>query len=39
MGYNSTRRYRGGKHTDIVVLVAGVVIILGLLAYGFGLVG
>lgn len=39
MGFNATRRYRDGKLADILLLVAGIVIILGSLAWGLGLVG
>ena len=35
MGFNATRRYRGPKTTDIAILVAGVVIIGGLLVWAF----
>ena len=35
MGFNATRRYRGPKTTDIAILVAGVLIIGGLLAWAF----
>lgn len=39
MGFNATRRYRDGKLVDVAILVAGVVIVLGALAWGFGLIG
>jgi hypothetical protein len=35
MGFNATRRYRGPKTTDIAILVAGVVVIGGLLLWAF----
>ena len=35
MGFNATRRYRGAKTTDIAILVAGIVIVGGLLLWGF----
>lgn len=35
MGFNATRRYRGPKTTDIAILVAGVVLIGGLVLWGF----
>lgn len=35
MGFNATRRYRGPKTTDIAILVAGIVIIGGLLVWAF----
>ncbi|MDQ1711023.1 MAG: hypothetical protein QOE45_473 [Frankiaceae bacterium] len=34
MGFNATRRYRGPRTTDIAILVAGVVIVGGLLLWG-----
>ena len=33
MGFNATRRYRGTKAVDIALLIAGVVIIGGLLVW------
>ena len=33
MGFNATRRYRGPKTTDIAILLAGIVVIGGLLAW------
>lgn len=33
MGFNATRRYRGPKTVDIAILVAGVVIIGGLISW------
>jgi hypothetical protein len=33
MGFNATRRYRGSKAVDIALLIAGLVIIGGLLAW------
>lgn len=35
MGFNATRRYRGPATTDIAILVAGVVIVGGLLLWAF----
>jgi hypothetical protein len=35
MGFNATRRYRGPKTTDIAILVAGIVIVGGLVLWGF----
>ncbi len=37
MGFNATRRYRDGKGRDIALLLSAIVIIGGLLAWGFGL--
>ena len=39
MGFNATRRYRDGKLTDILILVIGTLVVLGALAWGFGLIG
>jgi hypothetical protein len=39
MGFNATRRYRDGKAVDIAFLVIGSTVVLGLLAWGFGLFG
>lgn len=36
MGFNATRRYRDGKATDIVLLVVGLAVILGLALWGLG---
>lgn len=36
MGFNSTRRYRDGKVTDIALLIAGLVILGLLTLWGFG---
>jgi hypothetical protein len=33
MGFNATRRYRGPKTVDVVLLIAGIVIIGSLLAW------
>lgn len=38
MGFNSTRRYRDGKGTDIALLVAGLVILGLLTLWGFGVI-
>ena len=35
MGFNATRRYRGPKTTDVAILVAGIVVIGGMLAWAF----
>jgi len=35
MGFNATRRYRGPRTTDIAILVAGIVVVGGLLLWGF----
>ena len=35
MGFNATRRYRGPKTVDVAILVAGVVVIGGLVLWGF----
>jgi hypothetical protein len=35
VGFNATRRYRGAKTVDIAILVAGIVIIGGLLVWAF----
>jgi hypothetical protein len=35
MGFNATRRYRGTKTVDVLLLVAGIVIIGGLLVWAF----
>ncbi len=39
MGFNATRRYRNGKALDIGLLVIGMGVLAGLLAWGFGLIG
>lgn len=38
MGFNSTRRYRDGKRTDIVLLVVGLVVLAALGLWGFGVI-
>ena len=38
MGFNATRRYRDDKRNDIVLFVVAIVILVGLLAWGFGLI-
>jgi hypothetical protein len=38
VGFNATRRYRDSKNRDIALLVAGIVVIGLMLAWGFGLV-
>jgi hypothetical protein len=35
MGFNATRRYRGPASVDIVILLCGVVVVGGLLLWGF----
>ena len=37
MGFNATRRYRDDTSRDVRLLVVGIVVILVLLAWGFGL--
>ena len=37
MGFNATRRYRDDKSRDVRLLVVGIIVILGLLAWAFGL--
>jgi hypothetical protein len=37
MGFNATRRYRDDKRNDIILLVVAIVVVLTLLAWGFGL--
>ncbi|MFT5564171.1 MAG: hypothetical protein ACI970_000894 [Myxococcota bacterium] len=39
MGFDSTRRYRDGKWSDIGLLVAGIVIVVPALLWGFGVFG
>ena len=39
MGFNATRRYRGRRTVDIAILVAGIVVIGVLVAWGVGLIG
>lgn len=39
MGFNATRRYRDGRLVDIAILVVGSLVIVGLVAWGFGLIG
>lgn len=38
MGFNSTRRYRDGKGTDIALLVVGLVVLAALALWGFGVI-
>ncbi len=33
MGFNATRRYRGPKTTDVAILVAGIVVVGGLVLW------
>ena len=35
MGFNATRKYRGPKTTDIAILVAGIVVVGGLVLWAF----
>ena len=35
MGFNATRRYRGPATVDVAILVAGIVIVGGLLLWAF----
>jgi hypothetical protein len=35
VGFNATRRYRDKKTTDIAILLAAIVIVIGLLAWVF----
>lgn len=35
MGFNATRRYRGPATVDIAILVAGVIVVGGLVLWGF----
>lgn len=37
MGFNATRRYRDDKRNDLVLLGVAIVVVLGMLAWGFGL--
>lgn len=39
MGFNATRRYRDDKSRDVRLLVIGIVVVLGLLLWGFGVIG
>ena len=38
MGFNSTRRYRDGKGTDIALLVVGLVVLAAFALWGFGVI-
>lgn len=38
MGFNATRKYRDSKWSDIVLLVAGIVILTGLLLWVLGII-
>jgi hypothetical protein len=38
MGFNATRRYRDDKRNDLILLVVAIVVVLGMLAWGFGLI-
>ena len=35
MGFNATRRYRGPASVDVLILVAGIVVVGGLVLWGF----
>jgi hypothetical protein len=35
MGFNATRRYRGPASVDVAILLAGIVIVGGLVLWGF----
>ena len=37
MGFNATRRYRGSKRHDVVLLIVGIVVITVLVAWASGL--
>ncbi len=37
MGFNATRRYRDDKRNDLILLAVAIVVIVALLAWGFGL--
>jgi hypothetical protein len=37
VGFNATRRYRNGKWVDIALLVGGTLVLLGVIAWAFGL--
>jgi len=39
MGFNATRRYRGPASVDIAILIAGVVVVGGLLWWALGTPG
>ena len=39
MGFNATRRYRDDKARDVRLLVVGIVVVGGLLLWGFGVIG
>jgi hypothetical protein len=36
MGFNATRRYRDDKRNDLILLGVAIVVVLGMLAWGFG---
>lgn len=38
MGFNSTRRYRDGKGTDIALLIAGLIVLAVLVLWGLGVI-
>lgn len=38
MGFNSTRRYRDGKGTDIALLIAGLIVLAVALLWGLGVI-
>lgn len=39
MGFNATRRYRDAKRADVVLLIAGIVVVGGLLLWATGVLG
>lgn len=38
MGFNATRRYRDDKRQDLILLVIAIVVVVGLLLWGFGVI-
>jgi hypothetical protein len=36
VGFNATRRYRDDKHADVWLLVAGIVVVVGLVLWAAG---
>ena len=36
MGFNATRRYRDGRHRDIILLIVAIIVIGGALAWASG---
>ena len=39
MGFNATRKYRDGKGVDLAILVAGILVVVLLVAWGAGAIG